>query len=237
MPHNAEDFLLQQNVLLYLRWGACIFGFWAVTCSWWAPKRAKPVRSTKWSLRLYSSRIISALMCQLFTGLIKHGFLLIVCFCITFTVNIYVYFNLEVLHILEKYCVGTRDSFLIHALKMACPVKQFLFSSSTAYRNELFNTTCAVFLSYQKVFCLPSFEGFILIFLLSIFCFSDTHFVVFVFPLVLCTSVLLSFTTSSSFLLSCSPSSKKKVGNSQRKKKKEVETVWIVCRIFWFLYF
>lgn len=145
-------------------------------------------------------------------------FLLIIYFCIPFTVNIY--FNVEILHILEKYCVGIRYSFFISALKMACPVKQFLFSSSTAYRNEyILHNLPSIFECYQKVFYLPSFEGFILIVLFSIFCFSDTHFVVFIFPLVLCTSVLLSFTTSSSFLLSCSSSSKKKVGKSQRKKK------------------
>lgn len=74
-------------------------------------------------------------MCQLFTRLIKMPFVLIIFFCITSTVNIYVYFNFDVLHILEKYCVGIRYSFFVSALKMACPVKQFLFSSSTAYRN------------------------------------------------------------------------------------------------------
>lgn len=102
-------------------------------------------------------------------------FLLIIYFCIPFTVNIY--FNVEILHILEKYCVGIRYSFFISALKMACPVKQFLFSSSTAYRNEyILHNLPSIFECYQKVFYLPSFEGFILIVLFSIFCFSDTHF-------------------------------------------------------------
>jgi len=153
-------------------------------------------------------------------------FLLIICFWITFTVNICEACessNLEILHILEMNPVVISYSALISALKIACPTKHFLFSSSTAYRNlKIQHNLLSIFECYGNVLYLPSFERFYSDSPFSHLLFSDSHHLHF-FSLVLCIS--LSFTTYSSFLLSCSSSSQKKVGSSQRKKKNEAKTV------------
>lgn len=60
--------------------------------------------------------------------------------------------NLEILHILEINHVVITHSFLITALKIACPVKQFLSSNSAAYRNLKNNTTSSVFLSVTEIY-------------------------------------------------------------------------------------